>query len=99
MLKVFFEGAMILCFGFAWPLSIYKSWTSRSTGGKSLFFLLVILLGYIAGLAKCVLDPATHWSLYVLYSLNTLMVACDTMLYFRNRAIEKKAEREAEKAD
>ena len=95
MLKVIFEGGMILCFGLAWPLSIYKSWTSRSTGGKSLFFLLVILLGYIFGLAKCV-TADSHWTLYVLYSLNTLMVSCDTLLYFRNRMIEKKAAAEKE---
>ena len=95
MLKVFFESAMILCFGLAWPLSIYKSWTSRSTGGKSLFFLLVILLGYMAGLIKCYLDEATPILLYCLYSLNTVMVSCDVALYFRNRLIEKKAEFEA----
>ena len=98
MLKSFFECAMIICFGLAWPLSIYKSWTSRSTGGKSLFFLLVILLGYMSGLIKCYLDD--HSSiiqilLFGLYILNTIMVSTDVVLYFRNRLIEKKAEFEA----
>ncbi len=45
-----FEIIMLLCFGFAWPFSIVKSFQSRSTKGKSILFLLVVLAGYIAGI-------------------------------------------------
>ena len=78
---------MLLCFGAAWPFSIHKSWTSRKTGGKSVFFLFVVLLGYAAGiLNKLVYDPdAVVW----LYGLNSLMVGADIALYFRNRALER----------
>ena len=34
------EALMILCFGISWPLSIYKSWKSRTAKGKSLTFEL-----------------------------------------------------------
>jgi len=84
-----FEILMLLCFGAAWPFSIHKSWTSRKTGGKSVFFLFVVLLGYAAGiLNKLVYDPdAVVW----LYGLNSLMVGADIALYFRNRTLERAA--------
>lgn len=83
-----FETIMLLCFGFAWPISIIKSWKSRTTGGKSPLFSAVILIGYAAGF--------THKLLYsndivmYLYVLNFVMVAFDLSLWFRNRRIEAK---------
>ncbi|MDY4031893.1 MAG: hypothetical protein SOY64_02330 [Pyramidobacter sp.] len=89
-LKSFLEITMLICFGAAWPISIYKSWTSRSSKGKSLLFLLVIIVGYLAGIGKCLLDGATHWSVVALYVVNVTMVSIDMLLYFRNEAFEKK---------
>jgi len=40
-----FEAIMLICFGAAWPLSIYKSYVSRTTAGKSVIFLYVIFAG------------------------------------------------------
>lgn len=82
-----FEIIMLLCFGAAWPVSIYKSYRSRSTKGKSVFFLFIIVIGYIAG--------AIHKFLYsfdlviILYTINCIMVSVDIAFYFRNRRIEK----------
>jgi len=79
---------MLLCFGAAWPVSLYKSWTSRQTGGKSLAFLFIIFTGYIAGTLHKIFylfDPVI-----ALYILNALMVGTDIVLYFRNRRIEVK---------
>ncbi len=45
-----FEIIMLICFGLAWPLSIYKSATSRQVGSRSLAFLIALLVGYIAGI-------------------------------------------------
>ncbi len=81
-----FEILMLLCFGSAWPVSIYKSWTSRQTGGKSLAFLFIIWSGYVAGTLHKIfflLDPVI-----VLYILNAVMVGVDIVLYFRNKRIE-----------
>ena len=43
-----FEIVMLVCFGAAWPFSIYKSYKAKSNEGKSVLFLFVIALGYIA---------------------------------------------------
>ncbi len=81
---------MLLCFGAAWPVSIWKSWTSRKTGGKSVVFLGIILLGYLSGL--------THKWMYnrdeviILYALNAVMVCIDIALYFRNARLERRAQ-------
>ena len=51
------ETVMLICFGAAWPFSITKSWRARTAKGKSIGFLLVILTGYVAGIAKvCITD-------------------------------------------
>ena len=42
MISHLLEALMILCFGLSWPLSIYKSWTSRTAKGKSLYFEVFI---------------------------------------------------------
>ena len=38
MITDLLEALMILCFGLSWPISIRKSWISRTAKGKSLFF-------------------------------------------------------------
>ena len=82
-----FEALMLLCFGFAWPISIVRTYKSRSTKGKSLFFLLVLILGYIFGIINKLL---TGYDIVLyLYILNLIMVATDSALWIRNRAIEK----------
>lgn len=82
-----FEAMMLVCFGAAWPISITKSCRSRSSGGKSPVFSVVIILGYICGMIHKV-QMGFNWVFYV-YLLNTIMVFIDLMLLFRNRALEK----------
>ena len=84
-----FEIAMLVCFGAAWPLSIYKSWKSRQIAGKSLLFLVVILIGYIAGIFHKIFF--NYDKVVFLYGLNGIMVATDIVLYFRNSYYEVKA--------
>jgi len=83
-----FEIIMLLCFGAAWPVSILKSWTSRTSAGKSVVFLLVIIVGYAAGIVHKILHSKDL--VIVLYSLNLALVAADTVLWFRNRGLERK---------
>ena len=45
------EALMILCFGVSWPISIRKSWVSRTAKGKSLFFEVFLLIGYICSIS------------------------------------------------
>ena len=80
---------MLICFGAAWPFSIWKSWRSRENGGKSLLFLCVIFVGYISGtLHKCLYNMD---GIIVLYIFNAVMVGTDILLYFRNAAISAQA--------
>jgi len=78
-----FEIIMLVCFGAAWPFSIYKSWKTRQVAGKSFPFLLVIVVGYIAGILHKLIY---RFDLVIyLYALNALMVSIDIILYLRNR--------------
>jgi len=83
-----FEIIMLICFGLAWPTSIYKSYKSKSTKGKSLNFLLIILIGYLAGIIHKVVYNFDFVT--ILYVLNFIMVSIDVMFFFRNRKIEDK---------
>ena len=84
-----FEAVMVICFGLSWPMSVYKSWTSRTARGKSLTFELFILLGYISGIVgKLVSGSITY--VFVFYILNTVMVTADILLYIRNARLDKK---------
>lgn len=87
-----FEALMLICFGAAWPASIYKSYTSQNNSGKSLWFMVIILIGYISGV--------THKLLYsydlviYLYVLNGLMVSADILLYYRNSRLTEESNEE-----
>ncbi len=84
-----FEAVMVICFGLSWPMSVYKSWTSRTARGKSLTFELFILLGYISGIVgKLVSGSITY--VFAFYILNTVMVTADILLYIRNARLDKK---------
>ncbi len=82
-----FEAIMLLCFGAAWPVSIIRSWKSRSTGGKSFAFSIIVIVGYVSGIVnKLVGKPDIVIWLYV---LNCAMVSIDAGLWIRNRKFEK----------
>ena len=78
-----FEGIMLVCFGCAWPLSIYKTWKTKTSRGKSLFFLTVILIGYISGILFEFFGDL-NFVIY-LYLINILMVVTDLVLSIKYR--------------
>jgi hypothetical protein len=88
-LSQYFEAAMMICFGVSWPLAILKTWQTKKVAGKSLPFLLLILLGYLAGIiAKLIQAGVRHaWPEWVtaLYAMNLVLVAIDIALYMRYR--------------
>ena len=90
------ETAMLLCFGLSWPFNIMKSWNSRTAKGKSLGFELLILLGYALGIAGKFLSHNVSYVL-VVYILDILMVSADLILTIRNKFLDKRADRRAEK--
>lgn len=81
-----FEALMLICFGAAWPMSIYKSITSKSNSGKSIYFLYIVLLGYISGVIHKLLF--SYDLVIYLYILNALLVFTDIILYYRNKKYE-----------
>jgi len=78
-----FEGIMLVCFGCAWPLSIYKTWKTKTSRGKSLFFLTVILIGYISGMLFELFGDL-NFVIY-LYIINMIMVITDLVLSIKYR--------------
>ena len=83
----FFEALMVICFGLAWPASIYKSYKSKSNKGKSLGFLFIVLLGYASGVLHKIFYSCDL--VIALYLINSMMVIIDICIYFRNKAYDK----------
>ena len=90
-MSAFFETIMLICFGLSWPISVWKSWTSRTAKGKSVFFAYAIIVGYICGILGKITTGNINYVLG-LYVLNTLMVTTDVVLYYRNRRLDKLGE-------
>lgn len=89
---------MIVSFGASWPLNVLKSYRARTTKGKSLAFLLLIVFGYIAGIVSKLVNEAymaafaDKWYVLFFYVLNLIMVSADVVLYARNYRLDKKSE-------
>lgn len=80
---MFLEVIMLVCFGSAWPFSIYKSFVSKKNHGKSFLFMFIIFIGYISGSLHKLFysyDPTIY-----LYILNALLVFIDMCIYIRNK--------------
>ena len=85
-----FEAAMVICFGLSWPLSVYKSWKSKTTKGKSLLFEVFIWIGYVCGIAGKVMTHNITY-VFIFYILNIVMVSVDLVLYARNARMDRQA--------
>ena len=89
------EIIMIVSFGASWPLNVVKSYKARTTKGKSLGFLLLILFGYIAGISSKLVNDAymsqigQKWYVLFFYILNFIMVSTDLLMYVRNYRLDK----------
>ncbi len=83
------EIGMVVCFGVSWPMSVIKSYRARTAKGKSLFFLIMIFVGYICGIAAKLLASSFKWYVLFFYVLNLVMVGTDLLLYFRNRRLDR----------
>jgi hypothetical protein len=84
-----FEITMLLCFGFAWPFSIVKSYQARSNNGKSIIFLLIVVTGYLAGILHKVFY--NYDNVIWFYVMDMMMVLTDMAIYIRNARITIRA--------
>jgi hypothetical protein len=95
MIAEIFEIIMIVCFGFSWPMNVIKSYKSRTTKGKSLWFLLLIITGYVFGiigkLIKAFCDsPYMNKQNYS----ETLERLLEIFYYYKNETDEKLSDNE-----
>ena len=86
-MQIFFESIMLLCFGLSWPISVYKSLKSKSTKGKSIIFIIAIIVGYISGIVGKIINNSINYVL-VIYIFNLVMVFIDLILFFINKRRE-----------
>ena len=90
------EALMVLCFGLSWPISVRKSWISRTAKGKSLIFEICIAVGYCCGIAGKILTNNVSYVL-VVYALDLTMVCIDLILTLRNMALDHMGDKRAAK--
>ena len=94
-----FEIIMVLCFGASWPFNVARSYKARTAKGKSPVFLICIIVGYIAGITSKLINEqymasfSEKWYVLFFYVLNLVMVSIDLALYFRNKHLDRLAEK------
>lgn len=86
-LPAFFEALMLLCFAASWPFSIIKALRTKVVAGKSPVFMILIEIGYVAGILYKVTGHC-DWRVW-LYVMNFIIIGTDLFLYFlyRNRKV------------
>ena len=83
------ETVMLICFGLSWPINLMKAYKARTAKGSSLFFILLIITGYIAGILAKLVSGQINYVL-IAYVFNLVMVSLNLLVYFRNTALDKK---------
>ncbi|MCQ2573962.1 MAG: hypothetical protein MJ182_08705 [Treponema sp.] len=86
-----FEAGMLVCFGFSWPINVVKAYKAGTAKSTSLAFIFLIITGYILGISAKVINHQFNYVLAV-YILNLVIVFSNVLVYFRNRALDKKRE-------
>ncbi|MBR5317624.1 MAG: hypothetical protein IKU39_07000 [Lachnospiraceae bacterium] len=84
-----FESVMLICFGLSWPLNVIKAYKARTAKGTSLPFILLIIIGYVAGITAKVITGQINYVLIV-YLLNLLIVSLNIVVYIRNMTLDRK---------
>ena len=83
------ETVMLICFGFSWPINVYKAYKAGSAKGTSLPFILLIISGYIAGISAKIISHQINYVL-VVYIINLAIVSLNILVYIRNVKLDKK---------
>ena len=83
------ETVMLVCFGFSWPLNVIKAYKAKTAKGTSLPFIMLIIIGYIAGISAKLISGQINYVL-IAYILNLAIVSLNVIVYFRNVSFDKK---------
>ncbi len=78
------ETVMLVCFGFSWPINLVKNYRAGTAKNMSLLFIVLILIGYAAGIASKLIAHRINYVLAV-YVFNFIMVGGNLAVYFINR--------------
>ena len=82
------ESTMLICFGLSWPMNLAKNIKARSAKNMSLQFILLIIIGYIAGISAKLYNHRFNYVLLV-YLLNLVVVSANVVVYFINRRYDR----------
>ena len=84
MLSQVLEFAMLFAFGFSWPFAIVRTYRAKRVDGKSPAFMIIVLIGYLCGIAAHLVEGTKLWLCWV-YLLDMALVSTDLALYFHYR--------------
>ena len=105
------EIGMLVCFGFSWPISVYKSWKGKTSEGKSSVFNILIIVGYIFGITSKFLKMDSYMAgassiaggififAIVMYFLNAALVTSNLVLFYIYRQNDRRKALLAETAN
>lgn len=82
MLPEILEFAMLFAFGFSWPFAIVKTYRTKRVEGKSPAFMLIVITGYICGIAAHLVEGTKLW-LCAVYLVDIALVSTDLALYIK----------------
>jgi archaellum biogenesis protein FlaJ (TadC family) len=88
------ETVMLVCFGLSWPVNLIKSIKAKTARATSLKFIILIILGYIAGIAAKIVSGQFNYVLAA-YFVNLVFVAANLCVYFINRKYDKNTKTDA----
>lgn len=88
------ETTMLICFGASWPISVIKNIKAKTAKSMSLQFILLIILGYLAGITAKIATNQINFVL-VVYLINLAFVSVNLVIYFINRKYDKQVEQQA----
>jgi hypothetical protein len=75
----YFELGMIIAFGVAWPVNIYKTIKTKGSLSKSIAFSTIIMIGYLLGIIHKFFY-SLDWVI-IAYIINLSMVSIDIIIY------------------
>ena len=86
------ESAMLICFGFSWPVAVYKNIKAHTAKSMSLQFIILIIVGYVAGIVAKIITGRFNYVL-VVYIINLIIVSANLVVYFINLNYDKKSDK------
>ncbi len=95
MIASILETVMLICFGFSWPINLVKAYRAKTAKGTSLIFIILIIVGYIAGVSAKFINGQLNYVL-VMYFVNIFFVVLNLIVYFKNLSLDNKRKTESQ---